>query len=384
MSLSNEDTLRLNVLLANNIDAIRIDESRMAVHGLTGEDEARVQLHPNCRAEQYARQVRAFLSSHVLGSPGGYPVYLKRWTRMGQAKDESLADLLMLGEPEAVVAVACAPGLTDELARRVWWIGQDAENARRMLENKNIINGAMGKILAEFLVEFLPFETEPDTILRSVRLVLEPGLIDQDARMQIWNKGASKNVYRIGFLETVPDDLPEKKPAHAGYASKRDLLIPLVKNENAMAILLNRILNGSGQSFIHASYNILKRPTSQEAVSALLNAIGKYFSVGSSGGISSGTSENMLSRDINEVIDIARTQCEFPPEPLAELISTMPDLQQEISAMCVLAQVNSELVVPVFSRSTAMGSLMRKQIAPVISPVLEQLATLQSGNRAWP
>ena len=48
-------------------------------------------------------------------------MYLQRWTRMGQMRDESLEQLLLLGEPEAVVAVVCAPGLTDELARRAWW-----------------------------------------------------------------------------------------------------------------------------------------------------------------------------------------------------------------------------------------------------------------------
>jgi len=43
------------------------------------------------------------LSSHVLGSPGGYPVFLQRWTRMGQTRDTQLDKLLLLGEPEAVV-----------------------------------------------------------------------------------------------------------------------------------------------------------------------------------------------------------------------------------------------------------------------------------------
>ena len=40
---------------------------------------------------------------------------------MGQARDDSLAQLLLLGEPEAVVAAVHAPGLTDELAARAWW-----------------------------------------------------------------------------------------------------------------------------------------------------------------------------------------------------------------------------------------------------------------------
>ena len=143
MELSSEDALRLNVMLANGPQAIRINESTMTVHALSGRGEAEIRLNPNCRDEQYVRRVRELLSGHVLGSPGGYPIYLKRWTRMGQMRSESLDQLLLLGEPEAVVAAVCAPGLTDEQARRAWWIMQDSENARRMLANPGIARGEM-------------------------------------------------------------------------------------------------------------------------------------------------------------------------------------------------------------------------------------------------
>ena len=155
IELSSEDSFRLNVLLANKPQAVRIDESRMIVHGLSERGEAKVRLNPTARAEQYVRAVRELISGHVLGSPGGYPVYLRRWTRMGQMRDESLEQLLLLGEPEAVVAAVCSPGLTDELARRAWWAMEDAENARRMLNNRAVVEGEMGKVLARYLVEHL-------------------------------------------------------------------------------------------------------------------------------------------------------------------------------------------------------------------------------------
>jgi hypothetical protein len=158
MELSPEDSLRLNVMLANAV-AVRIDEGVNTVMCLSESgNEAKVQLNPNCRSEQYIRNVRELLSSHVMGSPGGYPVYLKRWTRMGQASDARLDDLLMLGETEAVVAVSGASGLTDELARRAWWAMPDSGNARRMLARQCVIEGEMGRVLTEFLIEFLPFE----------------------------------------------------------------------------------------------------------------------------------------------------------------------------------------------------------------------------------
>ena len=40
MQLSSEDALRLNVLLAHDLQAIRIDDSKMVVYGLSEQGEA--------------------------------------------------------------------------------------------------------------------------------------------------------------------------------------------------------------------------------------------------------------------------------------------------------------------------------------------------------
>jgi hypothetical protein len=82
--LSAEDNFRLQVLLAQDLKAIRIDESTLTLHALTDKGEASIPLSPNCREDKYLRQVRELLSGHALGSPGGYPVFLTRWTRHGQ------------------------------------------------------------------------------------------------------------------------------------------------------------------------------------------------------------------------------------------------------------------------------------------------------------
>ncbi|HIP53125.1 MAG TPA: hypothetical protein EYH03_03835 [Chromatiales bacterium] len=155
MELSSEDALRLNVLLSNKPQAIRIDESRMVLYGLTESGEAKIKLNPTGKDEQYLKKVRETLSTHVTGSPGGYPVYLRRWTRMGQIREDNLDRLLLLGEPEAVIAVACAKGLNNELAHRAWWALPEPDNARRMLSNPAVVAGDMGKELAEFLIDYL-------------------------------------------------------------------------------------------------------------------------------------------------------------------------------------------------------------------------------------
>ena len=161
MQLSNEDNLRLNVLLAQDLKAVRIDESKMIVYALTSKGDAKIQLNPTCKDEKYIRQVKELLSNKIMDSPGGYPVYIKRWTRMGQERqEESLAQLLLLGEQEAVVAVVHAPTLTPEIARHAWWAYPSSENARRLLDKKKIAESNLARELAEFLLEFLPFGVE--------------------------------------------------------------------------------------------------------------------------------------------------------------------------------------------------------------------------------
>ena len=210
MDLSPEDNLRLNVLLTQELQAVRIDESKMRVFALTPKGEASVSLNPNCRDDQYLKRVRELFSTHVLGSPGGYPVYLKRWTRMGQDRENSsLHSLLQLGEPEAVVAVVHAPGLTAELARLAWWAMPEAENARRMLASSQVVNSDIGRELAEFLIEYLPFETEPAAILNSVRLILQPGLVSEEIHQDLWQRAARKGTIYVSFLQAMPDALPE-------------------------------------------------------------------------------------------------------------------------------------------------------------------------------
>ena len=128
MLLVEEDTLRLNVLAAAAL-AIRIDEDAMCVEALTAATTHRVDLKPAGSPVRYLREVRESLSVLALGTPGGYPVFIRRWTRSGALETDRLTRLLCLGEPEAVVAVAASPNLDDELARRAWWCLPTAEVA---------------------------------------------------------------------------------------------------------------------------------------------------------------------------------------------------------------------------------------------------------------
>ncbi|MBI3773973.1 MAG: hypothetical protein HY273_00190 [Gammaproteobacteria bacterium] len=62
MELSSEDELRLQVLLAN-AEAIRIDEQRMVVCGLSTEREFEVQLTPMGSADRYLHSITPLLKN---------------------------------------------------------------------------------------------------------------------------------------------------------------------------------------------------------------------------------------------------------------------------------------------------------------------------------
>ncbi|MCK5091527.1 MAG: sulfur reduction protein DsrS [Gammaproteobacteria bacterium] len=376
MDLSSEDSLRLNVLIANSI-AVRINEGAMSVHGLSeAGKEARVQLYPTCGADRYIRYVRELLSSTILGSPGGYPVFLKRWTRMGQAKDTRLADLLMLGEPEAVVAVSCATGLTDELARCVWWIMPDAENARRMLLSESVVKGEMGKVLANFLLEFLPFEQEPGAIIESVRLVLQPDLLDESSYMSIWNRGKQKSVFLVGFLQALPDDLPEPLSERSDFAQYRTPLGDLAKS-NPFALQLLGLLSTEGQTFIHVCKRVLTKPNNQDVVVELLEAITRYLSNVRISPLDYEDVESIIS-DVHDIGTNKKNEETPMQQQLSELLQAVPELKKEINAMLVLAHAGERVVRPIFSRTDAVGSVMRRKLEPVSKLMMEQFSVLNS------
>ena len=376
MDLTPEDALRINVLLASQIEAIRLDESRMTLFALSQKGEAKVKLNPNCRDDAYLRKVRETLSSHVLGSPGGYPVYLKRWTRMGQARDEVLESLLMLGEPEAVVAVVNATGVTDELARRAWWASQTSDNARCMLQQAAVVNGEMGPVLADFLIEFLPFEEDASSQIKTVSLVLQSDLVAEDVRIRLWKKGRLKNSYLVGFLQTLPDALPEQRDAHPAYQAVAGKLSGLLAAENPFAGQLCRLLSPAGQAYLDCVGAVLKKPSNQDVMVELMHAMAAY----------SCSLPVTMPRKFH-INDVARLSVEPGGGALVDadarqylqaLLDALPEGENYIHAMLFLAMLAEPILDPVFSRTDAIGTVMRKKLQPVTEPINEQIRILRN------
>ena len=375
MELTSEDSFCLNVLLAAGVQAIRIDSSAMKVYGLTEKGEASVKLHPTGRHEPYLKSVRQTLAEHALDSPEGYPVYLRRWTRMGQLRDDNLARLLLTGEEEAVVAVVYAPGLTNEIARRAWWTMPTLENAQRMLEKESVALGSMGKVLADFLVEHLPFEEKPAAILDTVRWLLHYDLVDQSAQTILWNRGREYGAYYVGFLEIRPDKLPRPSSARADHAAISARLAPLLQAQNPFAMQLVRLLSASGQSYLFGCEEAMQRPGTHEIVSPLLNNFGQYFAS------LRDFIEPSTKLDAWQVegAELATGKADAPA-PLTALLAAVPELRTDIGAMLMLARTNSELAYKILSRTTAVNALLCTKLQPLFEPLGQQLRQLRKAK----
>ena len=352
--LSPEDELRLNVLFTTELKAVRIDESNMTLWAKTPQGEASVPLKPNDRADRYLKRVREQLCGHALGSPGGYPVHLTRWTRQGQTglSAQHLTQLLLIAEEEAVVAVVHSPALTDELAHYAWWCMPTIENARLMLMREVVSKGSMGRILAEFLVEHLAFLHEDDVgILDTVAVMIYSGVLTEAERVAIWRRGNHRNAYYVPFLELCPDTLPQTKPARADFETLRELLAGLP--DNPYVGMLIKALSDQGQTFLYATGVILDRPEVQEVVNHCLQALSQWCAP-------------LRNLDV-AARDTARNA----------LLVVAPDLAAACAALDALAAVDEETVRPIFIKTTAIGSLMRRKIEPIVTPLLAQIAVLR-------
>lgn len=348
--LSPEDELRLNVLFNTDIKAVRIDESSMTLWALTPQGEASVPLKPNERSDRYLKRVRELLSGHALGSPGGYPVHLTRWTRQSQAglSAQHLAQLLLIAEEEAVVAVVHSPALTDEMARHAWWCMPTIENARLMLMRDVVSQGSMGRTLTEFLLEHLAFLHEDDVgIFDTVAVMLYSGVLTDAEKLSIWKRGSGRNSYYIAFLEQQPDTLPAPRDARPDHGS-----VPRLA-DNPYSMMLEKALSGQGQTYLATTATILDRPEVQEVANHTFDALAQWC---------------MPLRSVDEA---ART------EARAAVLAAAPQFEADCAALDTLAAIDADSVRPIFLKTTAIGSLMRRKIAPIVTPLLDSISVLR-------
>ena len=370
MEISSEDALRLNVLLANTPQAIRIHESSMILYGLLESGESSVKLNPSCSDEKYLKLIRAFLSDRALGSPGGYPFYLQRWTRMGRMREDSLERLLLLGDSAAVFAVVCAEGLTSELARRAWWAAEEAENARRMLQTREVVQSDTGPLLARYLIEYLPFESESETMVESVRMALQPGLLDEDERLALWKKASRKTAYLVGFIAADPDDLPEPLPPRDDFSLHQDRMGGMGAGGDALSALMLKLLSGPGQTYISTCRRILGKPTTQDVVTTTLEVLCTYCGAARPDGDDASSIAQLLT-EADDFLGSAEA---------GMILAQDQELAEELIAARILSGLGREVMRSLLGDSSAIGSLMRRKLEPLLTQAKRQFDILLGTN----
>ncbi|MBF0218379.1 MAG: hypothetical protein HQL49_02435 [Gammaproteobacteria bacterium] len=372
VELAPEDALRLQVLVTQ-VEAVRINESLQEVRGLKGESELLVQLHPNTRSDRYLDRVREVLAQAALDTPGGFPVVLRRWSRMGQVESSQLAKLLCLGDADAVMAVVSSSALTEELARRAWWAAPYSEYALQMLGHQQIAQSPLGQQLAQHLLEHLAFETVPHTIMQTVRTLLRPGLLNSEQQQRLWVSGRAKVAYRIPFLELAAAGVQPLSQVTSAVAehhelSRYDTDLGSIAGEQPLAAGLLRVSSAEGQLFLNTIIEALRRPPDQEVVSALLNVIGRFFSLG-----------RRQTEALNRQPSLSHLETAWQQRQIATDALTAPldAYGLQVATLEALAAVNEGLLYATFVRSDAVGSLMRRKIAPLIDTITQWLKSLQ-------
>lgn len=369
MQLSNEDNLRLNVLMAQKLKAVRIDESKMELYGLTQKGEATITLNPTCKDEKYLKIVRELLSTKLMGSPGAYPVYIKRWTRMGQDRaEESLKQLLLLGEPEAVIAVIHAPTITAEIATYAWWAHPTPHNARKLLAKQEVVGSPLAKELSAYLLEFLPFEVEHRDMIESARLCLQPNLLNDKEVGDLWQRAKRRQSIYVGFLHTLADDLPETVNQHKQFNAIKKKLEPCL-GSNPYAQGLVKLLSDKGQSYLQLTQKVIEKASSQDTVVALFMALNKY------------NKNSSLSSYIQlSVEDAEHFALEFMQNSdnknVFKCAQLLGEDKPKLISLLVCSQMGERTLNKVFGSSDALGSVMRKKLKPISEPLNRHISNL--------
>jgi len=191
--------------------------------------------------------------------------------------------------------------------------------------------------------------------------------LTEDQVTALWRKAQRKPAYYVGFIVTLPDNIPEPAAAHPLSASSA--LGELADSGNPLAALMQRVLDAPGQAFLKTALRILEKPSNQEVVNISLDAIADFFSAARPEGRIDATLEALQGEaeqwsETDESVRALRAVAGLTPDKLL--------------ALRVLSGLSYGVVRPVFGDSTAIGSLMRKKLLPVAGPLRELLESLRA------
>ncbi len=357
--LGAQDKLRLGVLATRSVRAIRIDEAAASLAALTDAGEARIPLDPGTDPNRYFRALRDYLSELFLNLPGGYPSHIGRWTRMDSLHREP-ARLLLLGDPEAVVAVAFADRLDARVAADVWWCNQSVEIALALLRHPGAADWPVGRELAHYMLEHLPFEEDAATVAGALGRILQPGLINADRAADLWRRGRRRHPWRVGFFLGHPALYPDTRGEHPDFRALEERFSG--PDRNPVALLLLEFLGEPGRNSLAALVGALDNPREQEVVTLVFRRMQEVFrwpepapARPRESAAAWCSADDLLAREggyaraIRPLLGEGQWEC--------------------LRSLAFLCLVGEEMLAPVFGGNSFSGSVMLRHLGPVLADV---------------
>jgi hypothetical protein len=171
-----------------------------------------------------------------------------------------------------------------------------------------------------------------------VRAVAAAGLLDDAVRARLWRAAQNRPHYLIGWLEHEPQTLPPAAPRELPGT-----VATAAAGGDPLAALLLRYATAQGQGVLRALALALERPPTHDAVFRVLDVAAALFAPARAAG-------------------------------QGALAEAAPELQAAVSALAGTGRAAAETIL---SRTTAVGPLMRRHLAPVLQPLQAQLQALR-------
>jgi len=130
-----------------------------------------------------------------------------------------------------------------------------------------------------------------------------------------------------------------------------------------------RLYCEQGQGYLAGCEFVIKKPATQEAVVSLLDTMVNYFEP-----------IQILEKSYSDmhslVTDVQDLLLAKENKELEQLLQVIPEVVQDVHSMLILAHAGIQVINPIFAITDAIGSLMRKKIEPVSTPINNCLKTL--------
>jgi hypothetical protein len=184
-------------------------------------------------------------------------------------------------------------------------------------------------------------------------------------RDELWRRCRRKPSYYLGFLASMPDSLPQSAAPRLLSESEASALRALADAGNPFAGQWLRICAAAGQTFVQTLLRVMEKPANQEVVSLSLEVVRDYFSPLRPEGDPDLTLEALQQQSFG-----------FKHPTLKACLRAVPERERELRTLYLLSGVGYGVLRPVFSKSDAVGSLMRRKLEPLLAPLRQRLESL--------